>query len=72
LAGLSDEEIAKITHLNAIRHFHYDPFSQIPRNQATVGALRQRAAGHDVSIRSTNASKVGMHATRSVDLGARA
>jgi hypothetical protein len=72
LAGLTDEEIAKITHLNAIRHFHYDPFSQIPRDQATVGALRQRAAGHDVAIRSTNASKVGQHATRSVDLGARA
>jgi hypothetical protein len=33
-----------------------------------VGALRARAAGHDVSMRSVAADKVGQHATRSVDL----
>jgi hypothetical protein len=40
----------------------------IPRSEATVGALRRRAAGRDVSIRSTNASHIGSHANRSVDL----
>jgi hypothetical protein len=33
-----------------------------------VGALRQQAAGHDVSIRSTNAAHVGAHRALSTDL----
>ncbi len=37
-------------------------------SSCTVGALRASAAGHDVSIRSTNAAKVGQHASRAVDL----
>ena len=53
LAGLSDVEINKITHLNAMRHFQYDPFAHIPRNEATAAALRSRALGWDVSIRAT-------------------
>lgn len=52
LGGVSDEEVDKITHLNAMRHFHYDPFAHIPREQATVGALRREAADWDVTIRS--------------------
>lgn len=52
LGGVSDEEIDKITHLNAMRHFHYNPFAHIPREQATVGALRREAADWDVTIRS--------------------
>ena len=51
--GLPDEEIDKITHLNAMRHFRYDPFAHIPREEATVGALRRRAEGWDMSIRAT-------------------
>jgi predicted TIM-barrel fold metal-dependent hydrolase len=51
LAGLSDEEVDKVTHLNAMRHFRYDPFSVLPREECTVGALRARAAGVDVSPR---------------------
>ncbi len=50
LEGLSDEEIDKITHLNAMVHFSYDPFSHRARADCTVGALRRQAAGHDVSI----------------------
>jgi predicted TIM-barrel fold metal-dependent hydrolase len=42
--GVSDEDINKITHLNAMRRFHVDPFTVIPREQATVGALRARAS----------------------------
>ena len=49
LESLTDAEIDKITHLNAMRHFSYDPFAHIAREQATVASLRARAAGWDVS-----------------------
>jgi hypothetical protein len=51
-AGLTDTDIENITHRTAMRWFQYDPFSVIPKEEATVGALRRRAEGHDVSIRS--------------------
>jgi len=54
LAGVPDDEVDKITHLNAMRHFRYDPFTRIPREDATVGALRRRDEGWDVSIRSVS------------------
>ena len=53
LEGVSDAEIDAITHENAIRLFHYDPFSVIPKEQATVGALRAKATGVDTSPRSS-------------------
>ena len=63
LDGLTDHDIDRITHLNAMRHFHYDPFTALGgKENCTVGALRQRAAGHDVSIQSQDqgrASKSG-------------
>ena len=71
LDGVGDHDVDRVTHLNAMRHFRYDPFATLGgRDQCTVGALRARsaAAGHDVSIRSTNAARVGRHASRSVDL----
>ena len=69
VAGLTDERIDQITHRNAMKHFSYDPFATLGGREAcTVGALRAGAKGHDVSIRSTNATKVGHHATRAVDL----
>jgi predicted TIM-barrel fold metal-dependent hydrolase len=43
-------DVAKMTHENAMRWFSFDPFSQMAREEATVGALRRQAAGHDVSI----------------------
>jgi len=52
LADIPDDEIDKITHGNAMRHFQYDPFATIPREQATVGALRQRVVDWDIEIRS--------------------
>ena len=52
LVGVPDDEINKITHLNAMQHFRYDPFAHIPREQATVSALREQAGGWDVSIKS--------------------
>ncbi|CAJ1579620.1 amidohydrolase family protein [[Mycobacterium] wendilense] len=48
---VSDEEINKITHENAMRLYQFDPFAHIPKDQATVGALRTSVEGHDVSIR---------------------
>ncbi|MCK9900529.1 amidohydrolase [Frankia sp. Cpl3] len=48
--GLTDRQIDKVTHLNAMRAFSFDPFSIRPREKCTVGALRQEAAGHDISI----------------------
>ena len=51
-AGVTEAEAAKITHENAMRWYSFDPFAYVPREQATVGALRDAAAGHDVSIRS--------------------
>jgi predicted TIM-barrel fold metal-dependent hydrolase len=45
-------DLDKITHANAMSWFSYDPFAQIPKQQSTVRALRARAAGHDVAVRS--------------------
>jgi predicted TIM-barrel fold metal-dependent hydrolase len=45
-------ELDKITYENAMRWYSYDPFAHLSRADATVGALRARAAGHDVSVRS--------------------
>jgi predicted TIM-barrel fold metal-dependent hydrolase len=50
--GASDEDIDKITWQNACRFFDWDPFSALPREAATVGALRATATDVDVSIRS--------------------
>ncbi|WP_280296369.1 amidohydrolase family protein [Nocardia abscessus] len=47
-----DDEIDKMTHLNAMRWYNFDPFEHVPREKATVGALRAAAADHDVSIQS--------------------
>ena len=43
LDGLPDDEINKITHLNAMNHFKFDPFKHIPTEECTVGALRAQA-----------------------------
>ena len=51
-AGVSQTEAAKITHQNAMAWYSFDPFAHVAPEQATVGALREQAAGHDISIRS--------------------
>jgi len=48
--SVPDDEIAKITHENAMRWYSFDPFASISRSSATVGALRASVAGHDVSV----------------------
>jgi predicted TIM-barrel fold metal-dependent hydrolase len=52
-SDLTDAEIDKITHLNAMEHFSYDPFAHRPRERCTVRALRAEAIGVDTSVRST-------------------
>jgi predicted TIM-barrel fold metal-dependent hydrolase len=43
--------IDKITHLNAMREYHYDPISLLGRENCTVGALRAKAEHIDTSPR---------------------
>lgn len=50
--GVPDDEIDKMTHLNAMRWYSFDPFARTPREQCTVAALRAAAVDHDVSVRS--------------------
>jgi predicted TIM-barrel fold metal-dependent hydrolase len=47
--GLSDEYINKVTHGNALRDFSFDPFKFVPREEATVGALRYASRHIDTS-----------------------
>ena len=39
-----------MTHLNAMKHFQFDPFSVRPREKCTVEALRAEAADVDTSL----------------------
>jgi predicted TIM-barrel fold metal-dependent hydrolase len=48
LGDVPDDEIDKISHLNAMRFFRFDPFALRPRDQCTVGALRVGATDVDV------------------------
>jgi predicted TIM-barrel fold metal-dependent hydrolase len=69
LSGISDSDLDRITHLNAMRHFHYDPFAALGgREQCTVGALRARAEGHDVAIRSQVRDSIARRGTLAADL----
>ena len=51
LAELSDAQINKITHENAMRHYQFDPFSVRSKEQCTVAALRAEATDVDVVTR---------------------
>ncbi|MER5181638.1 amidohydrolase family protein [Streptomyces sp. NPDC002896] len=52
------EEVDKITHLNAMRWYSFDPFTHRTKDECTVAALRAEAAGHDVSIKSTGTHRL--------------
>jgi predicted TIM-barrel fold metal-dependent hydrolase len=47
LDGIDPVTVAKITHQNAMRHFHFDPFATRSAEQCTVGALRAEATDVD-------------------------
>jgi len=70
LAGLTDAEVNKITHENAMRLFQYDPFAVRPRENSTVAALRAESPGHDVSIKSSGQQMSG--AVTAADIQAKA
>jgi predicted TIM-barrel fold metal-dependent hydrolase len=50
--GVSDEDIDKITHQNAMRHFQLDAFQYRPQAKCRAGALRAEAKGVDLSLKS--------------------
>jgi predicted TIM-barrel fold metal-dependent hydrolase len=54
ITHLSDEQINKITHKNAMRWFNFDMFSHIKREDLTVGALRAQAAAAGVDTTPTS------------------
>jgi predicted TIM-barrel fold metal-dependent hydrolase len=41
--AVSEADIHKITHENACRFYHFDPFSRMPKDQCTAAALRAKA-----------------------------
>ena len=49
LKHLPKETIDKISHLNAMRDFGFDPFAVLGRANCTVGALRARARDVDIA-----------------------
>jgi predicted TIM-barrel fold metal-dependent hydrolase len=53
LDGLPADEVAKITHENALRIFSFDPFKHVQKQDATVGALRAQATDVDLGYRSS-------------------
>jgi hypothetical protein len=46
---LTEAQIDKVTHRNAMRFFRFDPFKHFKREELTVGALRAQAAGVDLT-----------------------
>jgi predicted TIM-barrel fold metal-dependent hydrolase len=62
------DDLDKITHQNAMRWYSYDPFAHVPKEQATVAALRARAEGHDVAVRSYDTGRID-RSNKGADLG---
>ena len=50
--GLSDTVIDKLTHLNAMKFFNFDPIAILGRENCTVAALRAKATHIDTAPRS--------------------
>jgi predicted TIM-barrel fold metal-dependent hydrolase len=48
-AGLADDDIDRVSWKNVARFCSYDPFAVVPKEQATVGALRAQAQDVDTS-----------------------
>ena len=53
-ANCSDDEIDMITWRNVANFFNYDPFAHIAKEDATVGALRARAAADGIDTSETS------------------
>ena len=50
--GVPDDEVNKISHENALRHFRLDAFSVRPREKCTAAALRAESPDVDLSLKS--------------------
>jgi predicted TIM-barrel fold metal-dependent hydrolase len=50
LQQLSEEQIRKITHENAMRLFSFDPYPVRPKDRCNVASLRSEADGWDTSL----------------------
>jgi predicted TIM-barrel fold metal-dependent hydrolase len=55
--GCTDQDINKMTHLNAMRTYSFDPFKSLPRSDCTVGALRAKATHVDTVPRSSGGKR---------------
>lgn len=53
LTGVPEDEIAMMTHENAMRHFRFDPFAHRPKEKATAAALRAESPDVDLELHST-------------------
>ncbi len=49
--GVTDDVVERITHLNAMRAFQFDPFAHRPRESCTAAALRAESPDVDVVTR---------------------
>jgi len=52
MEGVPDDEVNKMTHENALRHFRLDAFAHRRREDCTVAGLRAEAAGVDLEPKS--------------------
>lgn len=69
MKDMPSNEIDKMTHLNAMREFSYDPFSILGRENCTVGALRAKAGHVDLAPRSKGGRNPRVEAGRPVTSG---
>ncbi len=51
LTGLNTEQVAKLSHENAMKHYGFDPFAYRPKEQCTAKALREESPDVDVVTR---------------------
>jgi hypothetical protein len=69
LDDVPDDEVAKVTHENALRLFSFDAFAHLPKAEATVAALRAQATDVDLGYRSSERlRKTGTEAVTVLDL----
>jgi predicted TIM-barrel fold metal-dependent hydrolase len=67
-ADVRDNELAKITHENAMRWYRFDPFAHRAKADSTVAALRAQAGDHDVAIRAYDKGRFE-RVRKGIDLG---
>jgi predicted TIM-barrel fold metal-dependent hydrolase len=69
LVGIPDDEIALLTHRNAMRVYQFDPFAIRPQERCTVASLRAESPDVDTSLRSIG-KPTGMGAMTARELAA--